>query len=369
MANGRSRRARPRPRGFSQKAGRAAPHFTFWDSTAKQPTYRAQLALRSGKYHRPYLNTADPDAAREAMADLCRKLIDDGRLDPDSAAAAIYVGSQGKVVHLAPAAQLPAHHGAPAAAAVISWEAKLREAARIASLGLAGRASDLAVIVLVYLNHEHGVAFPGVEELADLLKASPETVGRASAELDRAGAARFAKRRGAAVRWFPALLDMSPAEAKAKVRALQEGWRSRHAVDPSSPTDQVDPSKSTPRDRSHQGPRMTDLKTPRKSPSVIVGDPAIPTEAAFRLANAIAEIAGVLRGDAGWPRSWSNAPKIAQQWLSSRNWLPEACIQAARSVMASKRGGPPVSIKYFEPAIERLWDGITSGGAPTAGRQ
>lgn len=322
----------------------------------------SNLILVDGTRDRRCLNTDDPDIAAARMRMICKDLLARGRLRTESKAAKLYAHTPAEAES---PARPPAHHGAPAVNAVISWEAKLREAARIASLGLAGRATDLAVTLLVYLNHEHGVAFPHVEELAELLKASPETVGRGSRELDRAGAVRFAKRTGAAVRWFPALLDMSPGEAKAKVRALQEAWRSRRNVDPSKMTDQLGPSNTTPRDPSYRGSKMTDLNPPRNNPRVIVGDRAITTEAAFKLAEEVAQIAGLRAGE--WPRSWQSAPKIAQQWLSERGWMAEVCLQAARTVMATKQGGPPISIKYFERAIERLWNSVPSAVTSEAG--
>jgi hypothetical protein len=112
----------------------------------------------------------------------------------------------------------------------ISWENKMREAKRIASLALPGRATDLAVVLLSYLNPEIGVAWPSVEELADDIRASTDTVWRAAAALDRAEVARFAKRRGAAARWFPQLLDMTPEEAKRRVSVAVQEWRASRAV-------------------------------------------------------------------------------------------------------------------------------------------
>src|SRR5262245_61747775 len=96
----------------------------------------------------------------------------------------------------------------------ISWEEKLREARRIASLDLPGRALDVAIVLLCHLNPNHGIAFPSTDKIAADLDTSTFTVGRATGTLEGAGVIKWALRREAAVRWFPGLMDMSQEEAK-----------------------------------------------------------------------------------------------------------------------------------------------------------
>jgi hypothetical protein len=150
---------------------------------------------------------------------------------------------------------------------MIGWEAKLREAARIASMDLPGRATDLAVHLLTYLNPTHGVAFPSVsEELCGRLNAAEDSIGRASATLVRAGVLKTALRRGAAVRWFPALMDMEAAEAKRRVQVLREEWRAGCRLGPAEVRDQQQqgPAEVRPLESASSDPKLRDLNSVSK---------------------------------------------------------------------------------------------------------
>ena len=85
----------------------------------------------------------------------------------------------------------------------------------------------------------------------------------------------------------------------------------------------------------------------------------------------LAEIAGLTKNSASWSDGWRFAQRLAQSWID-RGWTPDLCIRAAKSVMATKRDGPPNSMKYFQPAIERLEAQLTEHGElkhATAGRR
>jgi hypothetical protein len=242
----------------------------------------------------------------------------------------------------------------------ISWEAKMREATRIAALNLPGRATDLAIVLLRHLNPDLGVAMPSVELLADELRTSQKTVERASSALNAAGVARYAKRRGAAARWFPALMEMQPEEAKRRVNALIETWKAKGRIgkpdDPSSLRGQIhDPSEVPSPEPANPPPKMRDLKTPNmRSKGKGTSSPARPpSEEAFQLVDQLAEIAGLTKDSATWPDGWRFAQRLAQSWID-RGWTTDLCNDAAKDVMAKKREGPPNSMKYFEPAIKRL---------------
>lgn len=239
---------------------------------------------------------------------------------------------------------------------MIDWEAKFGELKRIAALNLDGRASDLAVVLLWHLNPEHGVAFPGADELQDALKASHATVERAASTLVEARVLGSAKRRGSAVRWFRALCDMTPADAKHRVALIQAAWRGKngsskmrdHANDPAG-VRRSHPSQSSPKVRY--------LNTPNKSPIVSAGAATV-SEDAFRLVETIAMIAGLPSGEP-WPRGWRGAPAEAERWLREEGWLFEHCVETARSVMSRRRTADPVqSLRFFERPIRDAWNGI-----------
>jgi hypothetical protein len=152
---------------------------------------------------------------------------------------------------------------------MIDWMAKAAEAKRIAGLDLPGRAMDLAVVLLWHLNPEHGVAFPGADDLQVALGgASDRTVQRAIATLISAGVIGSAKRRGAAVRWFPRLMQMPPGEARRRVENLQAQWRSKN--DPSKVTDHHsnDPSDARSVDPSRRPSKESDLNLPSNEQSL-----------------------------------------------------------------------------------------------------
>jgi len=144
---------------------------------------------------------------------------------------------------------------------MIDWQAKLTEAKRVAALNLPGRALDLAVLFLWHLNPEHGVAFPGAEEVEETLKASHPTIERATAVLVEAAVLGSAKRRGAAVRWFRALRDMSPSEAKDRVRLIQAAWRSKD--DPSKVRDRGQDPADVRALNPHNGHQKCGILTPQ----------------------------------------------------------------------------------------------------------
>jgi hypothetical protein len=257
----------------------------------------------------------------------------------------------------------------------ISWRDKMREAKRIASLGLPGRATDLAIVLLCHLNPDAGVAWAGVEELAAQIGASVDTVGRATSVLDAAGVARFAKRRGAAARWFPAIEDMESDEAKRRVAAGIESWRrgSRNggrADDPAKMRDQADaPADLRAQESARSSTNARDLKTPTRGSNVKLepaasrqSQPRSISERAFALVDELARIAGLPPDSTAWPEAWrrsQSAQGLAQSWLDG-GWTAELCIAAARAVMAKKKDGPPNSMKYFEPAIKRLTASLKS---------
>jgi len=338
-----------------------------------EPVLMSIVNLIDGTRDRRCLNTDDPKVAAVRMKRICTELVAAGRLRADSKPSKIYAGGD-EVVPFLPAqniseepeqnptarlaAQLPEHHGAPAAIAVISWEDKLREAARIACLGLSGRATALAVILLVYLNHEHGVAFPSVDELLERMKVVDRTIERANRELADAGAVKLAKRHGAPVRWLPALLDMTPDEARAKVRNLRQSWRTRTAEDPTVMSGHVEPTKAAYRDPTARPTNLSGPKTPSNQRILIGGGGSCgPSEQAFALVKEIAGIAGLPRDSTRWPKCWREGQSVVQVWLNA-GWDPKFCIDMAAAMMRTKQGGPPNSIRYFEPAIRRAYDAL-----------
>jgi hypothetical protein len=260
----------------------------------------------------------------------------------------------------------------------ISSDDKLREAARIAALKLPGRALDLAVLLLRHLNFELGVAWPGVEDLAAELGISTQTIGRATAILADAGVAKFAKRRGAAARWFPNLMDMEPEEAKRRVAKAIKNWKhgpskmrdhEAEAVAGLTGIPLDDPSKMGPIDPSTSVAEVRDLKSTSNRSILNAATAAArlpPTEAAFKLVDQLAKIAGLSKDSITWPEPWRHAAPLVQAWLTDLSERPFAaetspaqlCVLAAKGVMKSEtaRDGARRTIKYFQPAIKALAD-------------
>jgi predicted transcriptional regulator len=267
----------------------------------------------------------------------------------------------------------------------ISDKAKLREARRIAALNLGGRALDLAVVLLDYLNPEHGVAWPGVEDLADELRTSTDTIGRATTTLADAGVAKLAKRRGAAARWFPNLVDMEPEEAKRRVKSVVDKWKQHgpakmrdHEPEAAAPLD--DPAKTSVVDPAPSTAKVRDLKsTSNRSNINAAADAAgharareVPTEAAFKLVDELAKIAGLPKDSTKWPEPWRHAAPLVQEWLTELSERPFAaevfvdqiggisgfCAWVARNVMKRQnaRAGAQRTIKYFWSAIKATAD-------------
>jgi DNA-binding transcriptional regulator YhcF (GntR family) len=261
----------------------------------------------------------------------------------------------------------------------ISSDDKLREAARIAALKLPGRALDLAVLLLRHLNFELGVAWPGVEDLADELGISTQTIGRATAILADAGVAKFAKRRGAAARWFPNLMDMEPEEAKRRVAKAIKNWKHDRSKMRDHEAEAVagltgipldDPSKMSPIGPSTSVAQVRDLKSTSNrlilNAATAANARLPPTEAAFNLVDQLAKIAGLSENSIQWPEPWRHAAPLVQSWLTDLSERPFAtgtspaqlCVLAAKGVMKSEtaREGARRTIKYFEPAIKALAD-------------
>jgi len=91
--------------------------------------------------------------------------------------------------------------------------------------------------------------------------------------------------------------------------------------------------------------------TPYPQPYLSSGNP-LPDEAAFVLLDELAKIAG-LRGPAiEWEEGWRHGQKVVAQWLS-KGWPPALISATVSRVMLKKTDGPPHSVKYFEPAIQR----------------
>lgn len=126
----------------------------------------------------------------------------------------------------------------------------------------------LAVVLLSHLNPEHGVAFPGMDSLKVALGGvSDDTAERASAALTSAGVLKSAKRRGAKVRWFPVLMDMSPDEARRRVRVLQTRWRSKD--DPASLRGHSgDPADVRTVEPARRSSEVRDLNLPSNCPNL-----------------------------------------------------------------------------------------------------
>jgi hypothetical protein len=110
---------------------------------------------------------------------------------------------------------------------LVGKDQKFDYAVKLAKLHLPGLSGNLAVLLLYYLNIYDAVCFPGVETLSEDLDVPLRSIGRYLSTLERAHIIKSATRRGSAVRWFPEIVDMTPDEARAHAKAVQERWKAR----------------------------------------------------------------------------------------------------------------------------------------------
>jgi hypothetical protein len=90
----------------------------------------------------------------------------------------------------------------------------------IRAMLLKGVNSAVLDILLDWTNERYGIVFPRLLKLARAAGVSRSTAKRTLRALKSAKVIRQKRRVGAAIHWFPALADMTPAEAKRRLAAL-----------------------------------------------------------------------------------------------------------------------------------------------------